>query len=231
MWPNDCLAAAQHAMQELVGQLRTELTDACEESSSAAEALNASTELAGRLQAAAEVSAEQAAAAAQRVAHEHSCLVADLEHRLQQATAALQHSTETATAADAERLLSIQSLQQLLDKAHDDNSLSASRNDELAGSVQQLTAQLEAAQSATAVQAADSQLAVIELQSEVVRLQQQLSSASQAADAAVAAAAAEGSHADAQADIEAALQQASQEHSAVVQELEQRLVSAQTRCV
>ena len=215
-------------MQELVGQLRTELTDAREGSSSAAEALNVSTELAGRLQAAAEMSTEQAAAAAQRVAHQHSRSVADFEHRLQQATAALQHSTETATAADAERLRSIQSLQQLLDKALDVNSVSASRNNELAGSVQQLTAQLEAAQSAAAAQAADSQLAVVELQIEVDRLKQQLSGANKATDAALTVAAAKGSQAEAQADIEAALQQASQEHNAGMQQLEQRLLGAQT---
>ena len=215
-------------LQGLVSQLRTQLADAHQETSTATAALTASTELAGRLQAAAEVTQERAAAAAQRVAHEHGRTVADLEHRLQQTTLALRRSTESATALDAERHRTVASLQQRLNDAVEQSSVSATRNSELTDTVRQIRMELESAQTSMAGQASDAQSSAAELRNQVGALQQQLNCANQEAAAAASRAdAAEAITADADNEVRAALQQAAQEYSSVVAELEQRLQNAE----
>ena len=182
-------------MQELVEQLRTELANARQETSIASEALTASTELAGRLQAHVGIAQEQGAAVVQRVTHEHSRATAELEHRLQQATAALQRSTASAAAADAQQGESIQALQQRLEAALAQSKTAASKNEELASTVVQLEAQLDLAQSSMTIQSAASEGAAAQMQAQVDALRLQLTAANQAA----AGAAAEGGIADHQA--------------------------------
>ena len=213
-------------LQGLVQQLRTELADAKQETNIASQALTASTELAGRLQAHVEIAQEQGAAAVNRVTHEHSRATADLEHRLQQATAALQRSTALATAADAEQRERIQALQQRLEAALAESHAAASKNEELAVTVAQLEAQLDAAQSSIATQAATSQETVAEMRFQVDALHLQLTIANQAAAGAVdtelvggaAAAAAEGG---------IALHQAAAQHAEEVCDLQQKLETAE----
>lgn len=156
-----------------MAQLRTELADARQETSVATEALTASTELAGRLQAHAEIAREQGAAAVQRVTHEHRRATVDLEHRLQQATAALQHTSAAAASADAQQRETIQTLQQRLEAALTQSNAAAA----------QLQTQLDSATSTTALQAAASQEAVAHMQAQVDALHHQLTTAGQAAAA------------------------------------------------
>ena len=212
-------------MQGLVGQLRSQLGESRQETSIATEALTASNELAGRLQAHAEVAREQGAAAVQRVAHEHARVVADLEHRFQQATAALQRTTAAAAAADAEQQHSTQTLQQELDAALAESSASSSRNAELADTVEQLQMALDAAQSSMAAEHAASEEAISQLQAQLVTLQHQL------AAAAIAAAAAGNTSAGrcptSVADHHSDLEQPAAEQGRLVLDLEQRLELAQ----
>ena len=218
------LSDAACGLQGLVEQLRTELADARQETNVASEALTASTELAGRLQAHVEVAQEQGAAAVQRVTHEHRRATADLEHRLQQATAALQQSTASAAAADAEQHGSIQVLQQRLAAAVAQSHTAASKNEELADTVAQLEAQLNSAQSSIATQAAKSQVTIAEMQAQVDALHLQLTTANQAAAGAadtravVGAAAAEGAIAS---------HQAAAQHAEEVGDLRQKLETAE----
>lgn len=168
-------------MQDLVAQLRTELADARQETGVATEALTASTELAGRLQAHAEIAREQGAAVVQRVTHEHRRATVDLEHRLQQATAALQRTTVAAASADAQQRQTIQALQQRLEAALTQSNAAATSNAELAAAAAQLQAQLDSATSTTALQAAASQQAVAHMQAQVDALHHQMTTAGQAA--------------------------------------------------
>ena len=211
-------------LQGLVQQLRTELADARQETNVASQALTASTELAGRLQAHVEIAQEQGAAAVNRVTHEHSRATADLEHRLQQATAALQRSTALATAADAEQRERIQALQQRLEAALAQSHAAASKNEGLAVMVAQLEAQLDAAQSSIATQAATSQETIAEMRAQVDALHLQLTSANQAIAGAAdieivgVAAAEEGG---------IALHQAAAQHAEEVCDLQQKLETAE----
>lgn len=211
-------------MQELVEQLRTELADARQETSIASEALTASTELAGRLQAHVEIAQEQGAAAVQRVTHEHNRAIADLEHRLQQATAALQRSTASAAAADAQQHGSIQALQQRLEAALAQSKTATSKNKELASTLAQLEAQLDSAQSSMAIQSAASEETAAQMQAQVDALHLQLTIAYQAAagaadtEAVVGAAAAEGGIAG---------HQAAAQHAEEVCDLQEKLEAAE----
>ena len=215
---------AECDLQGLVEQLRTELANARQETSVASEALTASTDLAGRLQAHVEIAHEQNAAAVQRIAHEQSRATADLEHRLHQATAALQHSTASAVAADAGQRKSIQALQQRLEAALVQSSNAASKNEELGGTVAQLEVQLESAQSSIATQAAASQDTIAQMQAQVDELHLQLTTANQAAagaadtEAVVGAAAAERGIAS---------HQAFAQHAEEICDLQQKLETAE----
>ena len=211
-------------MQGLVEHLRSELVDARQETSIATEALTASTELASRLQAHAEVAREQGAAAVQRVTHEHSRAPADLEHRLQEATAALQRGTASAASAAAQQCASIQALQQRLEDALAQSNAAASRNEELAGTVAQLEEQLDLAQSSVTSQAAASQETVAQMQAQVTALQYQLTIANQAAAAAADTEAALGSAAAAGGG---ALLGAAAQHAEEVRALHQKLENAE----
>ena len=212
-------------MQGLEGQLHTQLADARQETSLANEAVTASTELAGRLQAHAEVAREQGAAAVQRVMHEHSRTTADLEQRLQQATTALQRSTATAAVATAEQQERMLALQQQLEAAVAQSSASASSNEELADTVAQLEAQLVAAQTSIAAQAAASQGVVLQLQAQVNSLQDQLNHASEASAAADDASA--GAFGTKTHEQDIASQSGAKQHGKAVHKLEERLQAAQ----
>lgn len=217
--------SSEAGLQELVQQLRTELAEARQETSIASEALTASTELAGRLQAHVEIAQEQGAAAVQHVTHEHSRATADLEHRLQQATAALQRSTASAAAEDAEQRASIQALQQRLEAALAQSNAAVSKNEELADTVAQLEAQLDSAQSSIAIQAAAAKETIAQMQAQVDALHDQLTTANQAAAAAATTEAAEGATAAAPGS---ALHEAAARHAGEVCDLQQKLETAET---
>lgn len=211
-------------LQGLVQQLRTELADARQETSIASEALTASTELAGRLQAHVEIAQEQGAAAVQRVTHEHSRATADLEHRLQQAAAALQRTTASAAAEDAEQRGSIQALQQRLEAALAQSNAAVSKSEELADTVAQLEAQLESAQSSMTIQAAAAKETVAQMQAQVDAVHDQLTTANQAAAAAATTAAAEGATA---AGAGSGIHEAAARHAEDVCDLQQKLETAE----
>lgn len=216
---------SEAGLQGLVQQLRTELAEARQETSIASEALTASTELAGRLQAHVEIAQEQGAAAVQRVTHEHSRATADLEHRLQQATAALQRSTASAAAEDAEQRGSIPALQQRLEAALAHSNAAVSKNEELADTVAQLEAQLDSAQSSKTIQAAAAKETIAQMQAQVNALHDQLTTANQAAAAAAITEAAEGATAAAPGS---ALHEAAAWHAGEVCDLQQKLETAET---
>ena len=204
-------------LQSLVAELRTELADARQETRIATEALTASTELTGRLQAHAEIAREQGAAAVQRVTHEHRRAAADLEHRLQQATAALQRTTAAAASADVQQRETIQALQQHLEAALAQTHAAASSNAELAGAAAQLQAQLDSATSNMTRQTAASEEAVAHMRAQVDALHHQLTTVTQAAadkEAGLGTAAAGG---------QSALHQAALQQAEEVCELQQKL--------
>lgn len=213
-------------LQELVAQLHTELADARQETSIATEALTASTELAGRLQAHVEIAREQGAAAVHRVTHEHRRATADLEHRLQQATAALQRSTAAAASAESRQREAIQALQQRLQAAPAQSSAAASSNAELTGTAAQLQAQLDSATSSMVLQAAASVEAVAHMQAQIDALHDQLLAAGQAA-AAAAAADKEAELDTAAAAGQSALHQAAAQHAEEVCELQRKLENSE----
>lgn len=212
-------------VQGLEGELRSQLADARQETSLANRALTASNELAGRLQAHTEVAREQGAAAMQRLTHEHTRTTADLEQRLQQATAALQRSTAAVAVATAEQQERTHALQQQLEVAVAQSSASASRSEELADTIGQIEAQLDAAQTNMAAQAAASQGVESQLQAQVASLQRQLTHANEAAAAAAVAEGGRVSTVTHQWDT--ASQSTAEEHGKVVHELEGRLQAAQ----
>lgn len=208
-------------LQGLVQQLRSELADARQEASTASQALTASTELAGRLQAHVEIAQEQGAAAVQRVTHEHSRATADLEHRLQHATAALQLRTATAAAEDAEQRGSIQAPQQRLEAALAQSNAAVSKNEAFADTV----AQLDSAQSSITIQAAAAKETIAHMQAQVDALRDQLTTANRAAAGAVDTEAAGGTTAT---GVGSPLQQAAAQHAEEVRDLRQKLEIAET---